>query len=88
MTGAQVHEENIKRRVLAKKFKNVSISKKRPLKDPRAPKRPTNAYILFSKDNWVPGQAIGQSAKGLGQRWKSMSPSEKKVHSSCYSSNV
>jgi len=78
MTPAQIKEENSKRRVLAKKF-SKSGKGIRLIKDPNAPKRPQTAYLRFATESYTPGTPISESAKQAGQRWKSMSESQKRV---------
>ncbi|KAI9320737.1 high mobility group box domain-containing protein [Dichotomocladium elegans] len=60
--------------------------KRRGKRDPTAPKRGLSAYILFSQENRSkvqaenPDAAFGQIGKILGERWKSLSESDKKPY--------
>ncbi|KAJ5888008.1 non-histone chromosomal protein 6 [Penicillium taxi] len=55
-------------------------------KDPNAPKRGLSAYMFFANDNRDkvreenPGISFGQVGKTLGERWKALSPSERKPY--------
>jgi hypothetical protein len=68
--------------VLATKYKNTSPkSKKQRLVDPRAPKRPVNAYLFFLMDHFEQGAGVIAQASDIGSRWKALSPEEKRVWS-------
>lgn len=63
-------------------------SNKKRKKDPNEPKRPLNAYMLFSQANRDeikeenPTASIGEIAKILGQEWKELSPEDKEPYAS------
>jgi len=61
----------------------AEMSKKRPApKDPDAPKRPTNAYMLFSEscrgELLQSGMSVPEVGKELGRRWKELSEEDRK----------
>ena len=62
----------------------VVVRKKR--KDPNAPKRASNAYMIFCKERRAqlkldrPDLPFGQLGKRLGELWRSMSAEEKRVY--------
>ena len=62
----------------------VVVRKKR--KDPNAPKRASNAYMIFCKERRAqlkldrPDLPFGQLGKRLGEMWRSMSAEEKRVY--------
>ena len=63
---------------------DVVIRKKR--KDPNAPKRASNAYMIFCKERRAqlkldrPDLPFGQLGKRLGEMWRSMTPEEKRLY--------
>ena len=62
----------------------VVVRKKR--KDPNAPKRASNAYMIFCKERRAqlkldrPDLPFGQLGKRLGEMWRSMSAEEKRLY--------
>ncbi|OJJ00221.1 hypothetical protein ASPVEDRAFT_555460 [Aspergillus versicolor CBS 583.65] len=58
----------------------------RKKKDPNAPKRGLSAYMFFANDTREkvreenPGIAFGQVGKMLGEKWKALSPKERKPY--------
>ena len=62
----------------------VVVRKKR--KDPNAPKRASNAYMIFCKERRAqlkldrPDLPFGQLGKRLGEMWRSMPPEEKRMY--------
>lgn len=58
----------------------------RKKKDPNAPKRSLSAYMFFANDtrdsvrSENPGISFGQVGKLLGEKWKDLSPEEKKPY--------
>lgn len=58
----------------------------RKKKDPNAPKRGLSAYMFFANDNREkvreenPGISFGQVGKMLGEKWKSLSDSERRPY--------
>ncbi|KAF9354370.1 hypothetical protein BGX26_007793 [Mortierella sp. AD094] len=67
--------------------KRANAVQKKRRKDPLAPKRPSNAFFIFSQQHRQ--QAREEKKEGnqseltkfLGQQWKSMPPTEKKIYS-------
>ncbi|KAF9164007.1 hypothetical protein BGX21_000408 [Mortierella sp. AD011] len=67
--------------------KRANAVQKKRRKDPLAPKRPSNAFFIFSQQHRQ--QARDEKKEGnqseltkfLGQQWKSMPPTEKKIYS-------
>lgn len=59
---------------------------KRGPKDPLAPKRPSGAYVFFTNDmrpkvlQEYPGIKFVELGKVLGERWRSLTPTQKKVY--------
>ena len=59
---------------------------KRGPKDPAAPKRPSGAYVFFTNDmrpkvlQEFPGLKFVDLGKVLGERWRALSPQEKKTY--------
>eukprot|EP00980_Cylindrotheca_fusiformis_P022844 scaffold9841_cov102-Cylindrotheca_fusiformis.AAC.1 len=59
---------------------------KRGPKDPAAPKRPSGAYVFFTNDmrpkvlSEYPGIKFVELGKVLGERWRALSPDEKKQY--------
>jgi len=57
--------------------------KKKPTKDPNAPKRPLSSYMIFAGETRgslleeTPGMSIGEVGKALGARWKQFTAEEK-----------
>lgn len=54
-----------------------------PIKDERAVKKPSSAYILFSRSRWASGDfkniTVAEGSKLVGQEWKALAQDEKKV---------
>jgi len=78
MSPTEIKEENTKRRLLAKKYKQKTNT--RIIKDPNAPKRPLSGYLRFSIENRTPGAPVAEAAKESGQRWRAMSVAEKQPY--------
>lgn len=64
---------------------------KKKTKDPNAPKKPLTAFLLFSnevrdevKKSLPTGSTIGDVAKVIGERWKSVTDSEKTKYGNIY----
>lgn len=79
-TPDQIRLANNARRLLAKK-----TGKKHPtIPDERAPKKPRNAYFLFTADRWATGDLKGipvtKSTTRLLEEWANLSANEKKVY--------
>jgi LSD1 subclass zinc finger protein len=61
-------------------------SKPKKRKDPNAPKRAANAYMIFCRENRPdyrarhPDLSFGQIGAELGSKWRSMTPDEKQVY--------
>src|ERR1700722_3373936 len=61
-------------------------SNRKKRKDPNAPKRASNAYMIFCKERRSqlkldrPDLPFGQLGKRLGEMWRSMSAEEKKSY--------
>ncbi|KAL6756819.1 hypothetical protein V8C86DRAFT_1789455 [Haematococcus lacustris] len=77
-------EEGSKRK--AREAESEEAKKPRKKKDPNAPKGALSAFMYFSNANrdkikaQHPGVKFGEVGKLLGERWKTVSPSEKAVH--------
>lgn len=68
------------------KYLSSSFVKVKALKDKNKPKRPANAYQLFSNDNRAkiqakyPNEQMGFISKKLGEMWKNCSEKDKKSY--------
>jgi len=75
-TPSQIRKANLARQNL--KRRNVTRVDTTPIKDIRAPSRPTNAYGLFMAQSGIGGGK--QAFVELAARWKALTPAEKKVY--------
>lgn len=65
---------------------NINISKKKSLKDPKAPKRNKSAYMFFVEDirpklkAKFPKDSIGELSKRLGKLWSNLKDKDKRKY--------
>lgn len=88
-TPEQIRIANNARAQLRKKLGGTNEKRKQhahtaKIHDERHVKKPSSAYILFSKERWASGDLKGitatESAKLIGNEWKALSASEKKKY--------
>lgn len=71
---------------MPKETRTKRTAKRGQKKDPNAPKRALSAYMFFANDQREvvrtenPSASFGQIGKLLGEKWKSLSESEKKPY--------
>ena len=82
-TPEQIQLANRARNQLRRKLELKYTHKYSQIKDERAVKRPATAYIQFSVNRQASGDfkniGVAERAKLIGQEWKALSESEKKV---------
>ncbi|KAG5457054.1 MAG: high mobility group box domain-containing protein [Olpidium bornovanus] len=72
-------------RAATKKSKEGEV-KRKPKKDPNAPKRPLSAYMFYTRDQRDlvrkehPNATFGEMGKILGEKWRNMDDSQKKPY--------
>lgn len=85
-TPEQIQLANRARHQLRRKLNVKGTSKYSQIKDERAVKRPASSFIQFSINRQASGDfrniPVAERAKLIGQEWKALSESEKKVSSS------
>lgn len=68
--------------LLKKKYNYPSRSVK-TIQDDRIPRRPANAFTLYTKARWASGDyansPIVEGAKAIGQEWKNLAKTERQV---------
>ncbi|KAH0604295.1 uncharacterized protein H6S33_006672 [Morchella sextelata] len=68
------------------KARNKPVKGAKKKKDPNAPKRGLSAYMFFANEQREnvrsenPGIAFGQVGKVLGERWKALTPLQRKPY--------
>ncbi|CAG8493899.1 7696_t:CDS:2 [Acaulospora colombiana] len=74
--------ENKRRRI----EKAAGRSNQRPLKDPKAPKRPRSSYLQFAMENMAEYKdlKVTERSKAIAQKWKALSPDERKPFEELY----
>ncbi|KAL7629353.1 hypothetical protein AAE478_000873 [Parahypoxylon ruwenzoriense] len=81
-TAQDVNNANRARQLLKRKY-NFPKGQLKVIRDSRLPKKPTTAFLQFTKSRWASGEfadrKISESAKIIGQEWKKLPDTERLI---------